>query len=218
MMMFNGRSAKPWGSFREGAANLDKLASDSRISKATRVIMLASFSLMTMTRMEVAVADPIVTQQVFQVEHVKIESTKKFAEVEAALDASIPQLDPAIGAALANGKEKRAKELERGAELFIFLKRDHGALLQITGRPRKALQYEIGNPLTATRMTRHQIPARSMRRYGSYYTRTQWEGRPLNMTSPPHSSGNSATSRSLRLAANWTPSSNAPCGGPRNER
>ena len=159
MMMFNGRSAKPWGSFREGAANLDMVASDSRISKATRVVMLASFFLMTMTRMEVAVADPIVTQQVFQVEHVKIESTKKFVEVEAALDASIPQLDPAIGAALTNGEEKRAKELERGAELFIFLKRDHGALLQITGRPRKALQYEIGNPLTATRMTRHQIPA-----------------------------------------------------------
>ena len=65
-MMFNGRSAKPWGSFREGAANLDMVASDSRISKATRVIMLASFSLMKMTRMEVAVADPIVTQQVFQ--------------------------------------------------------------------------------------------------------------------------------------------------------
>ena len=75
--MFNGRSAKPWGSFSEGAANLDKLASDSRISKATHVIMLASFSLMTMTRMEVAVADPIVTQQVFQVEHVKIEFDEK---------------------------------------------------------------------------------------------------------------------------------------------
>jgi hypothetical protein len=180
MMMFNGRSAKPWGSIREGAANLYMVASDSRMSKATRVIMLVSFSLMTMTGMEVkatrvimlvsfslmtmtgmevAVADPIVTQQVFQVEHVKIESTRKFAEVEAALDAAIPQLDPAIGAALTNGEEKRAKELERGAELFIFLKRDHGALLQITGRPGKALQYEIGNPLTATRMTRHQIPA-----------------------------------------------------------
>jgi hypothetical protein len=70
----------PWGSFREGAANLDMVASHSRISKATRLIMLASFSLMTMTRMEVAVADPIVTQQVFQVEHVKIDSTKKFAQ------------------------------------------------------------------------------------------------------------------------------------------
>jgi uncharacterized protein (DUF302 family) len=59
---------------------------------------------------------------------------------------------------LTNGDEKRAKELEGGTELYIFLKRDHGALLRITGQPRKALQYEIGNPLTATRMTRRQIP------------------------------------------------------------
>ena len=70
-----------------------------------------------------------------------------------------PQIDPAIAAALVEGDEPRAKELEQGAKLFIFLKRDHGALLQITGRPAKALQYEIGNPLTATRMTRHQLPA-----------------------------------------------------------
>jgi hypothetical protein len=62
MMMFNGRPAKPWGSFREGAANLDMVVSHGRISKATRVIMLASFSLMAMTRMEVAVADPIVSR------------------------------------------------------------------------------------------------------------------------------------------------------------
>jgi hypothetical protein len=43
MTMFNGRSTKPWGSFREGAANLDMVTSGSRISKATRLIMLASF-------------------------------------------------------------------------------------------------------------------------------------------------------------------------------
>jgi hypothetical protein len=98
--------------------------------------------------MEVAVAEPIVTQQVFQVEHVKIDSTKKFAEVEAALDAAIPQLDPAIGAALTNGEEERAKELERGAELFIFLKRDHGPLLQITGRPRIVLVKRVNIPVS----------------------------------------------------------------------
>ena len=130
MMMFNGRSAKPWGSFREGAANLDKLASDSRISKATRVIMLASFSLVTMTRMEVAVADPIVTQQVFQVEHVKIESTKKFAEVEAALDAAIPQLDPAIGAALTNGEEKRGRSISQRPRFSLHVSVAHVRLVR----------------------------------------------------------------------------------------
>jgi hypothetical protein len=37
----------------------------------------------------------------------------------------------------------------------FFLKRDHGALLQIVGRPRKALQY----PDTASKMTRHRLSA-----------------------------------------------------------
>ena len=58
------------------------------------------------------------------------------------------------------GESERArKELERGPELSIFGSRDHGGLLQITGQPRKAAQYDIGNPLTATRMTQHQLPA-----------------------------------------------------------
>ncbi len=121
--------------------------------------MLAFFALMVLTQIEFATADSITTHRVLQVEHVKIESTRTFAEVEAALDRTLPELDPEIRAALINGDEQRAKELERGAELFIFLKRDHGELLQITGHSRKAVQYEIGNPLTATKMTRHQLPA-----------------------------------------------------------
>ena len=104
-------------------------------------------------------ADPTTTRQVLQVEHVKIETSKKFADVEAALERSVPQLDPAIGEALAAGDEQRATELERGAPLFIFLKRNHGALLQAAKQPRKALQYDIGNPHTASKMTRHRLPA-----------------------------------------------------------
>jgi len=100
-----------------------------------------------------------VTQRVLQVQHIRIETTKKFADVEAALERNVSQLDPAIGEALANGDEQRATELERGSPLFIFLKRDHGALLQAVGQPRMALQYEIGNPHTASKMTRHRLAA-----------------------------------------------------------
>jgi uncharacterized protein (DUF302 family) len=32
-------------------------------------------------------------------------------------------------------------------------------LLRVTGHARKAVQYDIGNPLTATRMTQHELPA-----------------------------------------------------------
>ena len=133
---------------------------ESSRPKIAGLITLAAFSLtMLLTVMERAVADSTVARRVLQVEHITIKTTKKFAEVEAALERSVPQLDPAIAAALANGNEQRATELERGAQLFIFLKRDHGALLQVTGRPRNALQYEIGNPHTASNMTRHRLAA-----------------------------------------------------------
>jgi hypothetical protein len=120
---------------------------------------MALIACLMLAATEAAMANSTVTRRTLEIEHVRINSTKTFAEVEAALSAELPQLDPAISAALANGNEQRARELEGGSKLFIFLKRDHGALLQITGRPGKALQYEIGNPLTATRMTRHQLPA-----------------------------------------------------------
>ena len=132
----------------------------ARRSKAAALIILgAVFSLSLPAGMEKAMAEPTVTRRTLQVEHVKINSSKKFAEVEAALESAVPRLDPEILVALAKGDERRARELERGSKLFIFLKRDHGAILETTGRRGKALQYEIGNPLTATRMTRHQFPA-----------------------------------------------------------
>jgi uncharacterized protein (DUF302 family) len=104
--------------------------------------------------------DPVITQRRIQVQHVKIESTKSLADVKAALEDLVPPLDPAIPEALRQGDIGRAKEaLQRGPELAIFNARDHGGLLRIAGLARKAVQYEIGNPLTATRMTQHRLPA-----------------------------------------------------------
>ena len=104
--------------------------------------------------------DPIITERTVQVEHVRIKSTKPFAEVKAALETSVPQLDTGIFGLLQRGESESARrELEQGPQLSIFNSRDHGELLQITGQPRKAVQYDIGNPLTATRMTQHRLPA-----------------------------------------------------------
>jgi len=100
------------------------------------------------------------TTRIIQVEHVTIRSTKRFADARAKLERSLPQLNPEIPSLMASGDAKRLHEkLEAGPELAIFLSRDHGGLLRITGQPRKALQYEIGNPLTASKMTRHQLAA-----------------------------------------------------------
>jgi len=92
--------------------------------------------------------DSVLTPQTIQVEHIKIESTKPFADVKAALENLVPRLDAGIFVLLQYGEGERArKELECGPELSIFNSRDHGGLLQITGQPRKAVQYDIGNPL-----------------------------------------------------------------------
>lgn len=106
-----------------------------------------------------ALANSRITQRSIAVEHVRIDSTQPFAAVEAALEAAIPALDPRIVEALASGDLKRAEELAHGVELFIFLKRNHGALLRAYGQARKAMQYDIGNPITASTMTRYQLPA-----------------------------------------------------------
>ena len=76
---------------------------------------------------------------------------RPFADVRAALERSVPHLDPGLVKALDDGDVARAnREKEQRPELSIFLVRDHGALLKIAGKTRNALQYDIGNPLTAS--------------------------------------------------------------------
>jgi hypothetical protein len=100
------------------------------------------------------------TKQVIVVEHIRIESAKSFADVRAALERSVPQLDPGLVKAVADGDVERAdREKEEGPELSIFQIRDHGALLKIAGKARNALQYDIGNPVTASLMTRYRLAA-----------------------------------------------------------
>ena len=103
---------------------------------------------------------PSTVRRPIPVEHVAIEATKSFEAVKAALEDLVPPLDPAVPEVLRQGAIGRAREaLQRGPELAIFSARDHGGLLRIAELARKAVQYEIGNPLTATGMTRHQLPA-----------------------------------------------------------
>jgi len=103
---------------------------------------------------------PIMRKHTIAVEHVQIESAKSFAEVRAALERSVPHLDPSLVEALDGGDVERAdREKKEGPELSIFQVRDHGALLKIAGKARNALQYEIGNPVTASLMTRHRLSA-----------------------------------------------------------
>ena len=94
------------------------------------------------------------------VEHVTIGSGETFENVRVKLETLLPRLDDGIFILLQNGESDRARrELEAGPPLSIFGQRDHGTLLSIAGLKRRALQYDIGNPLTASKMTRHQLSA-----------------------------------------------------------
>ena len=98
--------------------------------------------------------------QTIAVEHTKISSERSFEEVRRRLEATLPTLDASIAETLRSGDQKRATEYEKnGPKLSIFEERDHGSLLETFGGTRKALQYEIGNPLTASKMTRYQLSA-----------------------------------------------------------
>ena len=101
-----------------------------------------------------------VTSHTIAVEHIRISSERPFADVRLRLERILPKYDASIAAALRGGDQKRAKDYEvRGPTLSIENEVDHGGLLHIAGGKRNALLYEIGNPLTALKMTRHQLSA-----------------------------------------------------------
>lgn len=100
------------------------------------------------------------SKQAISVEHVTIRSGKPFDAVRTKLEGLLPRIDDGIFTLLRYGEGERAlQELEASPALSIFGFRDHGALLVIAGLRRRAMQYDIGNPLTASKMTRHQISA-----------------------------------------------------------
>lgn len=95
-----------------------------------------------------------VSSYALTLEHKKITSSKPFVETVAALERRVPHVDDGIWKRLDDGDiDSVKKQLEDGPTLLIFLKRDHGSTDQMIDFGRNCLQYEIGNPLTASKMT-----------------------------------------------------------------
>lgn len=94
------------------------------------------------------------------VEHCKLKCSGPFEDVHAALLKSIPALKAELGEMLAKGERERIASARRDwPPLWLFETRNHGALTAADGQRSKAMQYEIGNPLTAERMTRYELAA-----------------------------------------------------------
>jgi len=105
------------------------------------------------------VAAPVKTRKV-SVEHRILECPRSFEAVREALVAAVPALRPELIAMLAHGEREKVEAARRDLpKLWIFLTRDHGALTAADGQKSKAIQFDIGNPLTAERMTRYRLAA-----------------------------------------------------------
>jgi uncharacterized protein (DUF302 family) len=144
---------------------MDEAIRSATIVAAARLVMLMSGLFVALMPMSAQSAEslrekPTMTKRTIAVEHIRIESVKSFADVRAALERSVPHLDPGLIKAMEEGDVERANRFkEQGPELSIFQVRDHGTSLKITGKARNALQYDIGNPVTASLMVRHQLAA-----------------------------------------------------------
>lgn len=94
------------------------------------------------------------------VEHRALECARPFDEVHRALIDSVPALKPEVSEILIRrASDKIAIARRDWPKLWLFLVRNHGELTAADGKNLKGMQYEIGNPLTAERMTRHALAA-----------------------------------------------------------
>jgi uncharacterized protein (DUF302 family) len=98
------------------------------------------------------------------VDHVRVVADKPFDRVIKAFEQQLGQFNPEVYRSLIAGEDTekvRAKiEAMVGPSGFmLFGTSNHGALLRLAGRKKKAIQYLVGNPLFAVEMTRHAIGA-----------------------------------------------------------
>jgi uncharacterized protein (DUF302 family) len=98
------------------------------------------------------------------IEHVHVKAEKPFGEVAAALEARLGKFDPAVYEQLRSGADPEAirarlEGMAGPSGFMLFRTSDHGALLRLAGQTKKAVQYLLGNPLFAVRMTQHDIRA-----------------------------------------------------------
>jgi uncharacterized protein (DUF302 family) len=100
----------------------------------------------------------------FTVDHVRLATDRPFEEVARAFERQLGRFDPDVARALAGGGgaegiRARIEALAGPSGLMLFAAYDHGELLRLAGQQRKAVQYVVGNPLFALRMTQHDVRA-----------------------------------------------------------
>ena len=96
------------------------------------------------------------------INHIRVETEKDFAEVAKKFEQQLGKYDPTVLQSAPQSAEdaKRRIEAMAGTSGFmLFGTTDHGALVTLFGKKRRAIQYVVGNPLIAAEMTRHNLAA-----------------------------------------------------------
>ena len=94
------------------------------------------------------------------VSHVRVDTGKGFAEVAKGLENQLGRFDAGVFRSLPAEPEEAARRIGAMAGpggFMLFGTMDHGPLLSLSGKPARAVQYVIGNPLFAVQMTRHNV-------------------------------------------------------------
>jgi uncharacterized protein (DUF302 family) len=104
------------------------------------------------------------SQSRISIEHVRLTADKPFEEFTAAFEQQLGHFEPDVYKALEEGGDpaavtSRLASMVGPSGFMLFRTSNHGALLRIVGKPRKAMQYLLGNPLFAIEMTQHAIGA-----------------------------------------------------------
>lgn len=102
----------------------------------------------------------------YLVNHVIVESDNKgFSEVTKSFERQLGKFDPKVVELLPAGSQNAEdikSEIERTggkSRFMLFGTVNHGLLLSIFEKNKKATQYVIGNPLLAIHMTQHNLAA-----------------------------------------------------------
>jgi uncharacterized protein (DUF302 family) len=97
------------------------------------------------------------------IKHVRVSVDRPFDAFRAAFERQLGRFDPSAYKELDSGEfqavRTRLESMAGPSGLMLFYTSDHGALLRLVGKPRKAMQYLLGNPLIAIEMTAHAIGA-----------------------------------------------------------
>ncbi|KAI3400774.1 hypothetical protein diail_1983 [Diaporthe ilicicola] len=113
-----------------------------------------------LTGYSTSVQDSGLSTKIINIEHATIICNNTFEDTRAALEASLPPINTTYATLLAAGDVRGALlALESLPTLstFIVPPRDFGNLLRTLNKTGKAVQYEIGNPLTATRLNSFEL-------------------------------------------------------------